>query len=587
MRSDDESLESRLMAALAQRGPLAAQNRRNYAANGIVPFEPMDEAAEPATVAAEPASLAQQAAAIVAAAQRPGPSMLGPEGDHVPFDPNDNDYVPFVPMCEAAEPMGEVAEPAAVAAEPAWLEQAAATVAAAQQSQAAEQPATEPQGAEARGREVSRSASRESAAAIISSSQRLRLDRSQALRDADVPAVVADTLARGDIKLSHVKAMGATWALGVCATKSVEPPDYEVTMLHFYFPDPAPSSAGSRSVPPAAQAQVPSSAGSRSVPLAAQAPAQHEAPPQAVIPFFYHKCATKGCKCEASFNGAADTACCRTCRDGGPCDRATGTLHDLPFETPSGFVAMPMPSAKRALAKELCRMPHIRAKPTPLISRYSKAQLQAKLWTAQFRCSAVGAAFASKAAAGDDDDAGSDASMHELVSNASTDTSDGVSEAAAGEEVVEAAAVEEVVEAPAPAKATPAQRLCGTGGSRSQQLSWAAAAASECGGGGQRARRQRAKCSAPAGGECGGGGLWGQRVRRRRQRRRRRRAAECGSAGGVGGEGSVLEAPICGQAKRSRGNAGGWGDGGSPGADWPGARITAGARNRQGRRRAS
>ena len=107
----------------------------------------------------------------------------------------------------------------------------------------------------------------------------------------------------------------------------------------------------------------------------------------------------------------------------------------------------------------------------------------------------------------------------------------------------------------------------GTGGSRSQQLSWAAAAASECGGGGQRARRRRATCSAPVSGECGGGGLWGQRVRRRRHRRRRRRAAECGSAGGLGGEGSVLElapasvrpsrrAPIGGQAKRSRGMGG-------------------------------
>ena len=179
--------------------------------------------------------------------------------------------------------------------------------------------------------------------------------------------------------------------------------------------------------------------GGRSVPLAEQTPVQREPPQQELRPFYYYGCGTGGCKCEASYNGGPMQACCRICRDLYPCNRSTDPNHDFPSEVPAGFFARPMPTSKKELAKAYCALPHIGARPTPTQRRYSKEQLQSRLWEAQFHGCAAGVADACRAA--DDDDEGrSDASMHDLVDNSSDDTSDGVS-------------VEEVVEVGAPATA--------------------------------------------------------------------------------------------------------------------------------------
>ena len=260
-----------------------------------------------------------------------------------------------------------------------------------------------------------------------SAASQMRKDRRGVMAEAGVPFKVAELLVRISVPLATLSSMGASWACGVCADYSVELSVHERAQLSTMCPDPATSSVGARSVP-----------------LAEQTPARREPPQPEPRPFYYYACGNGGCKCESSYNGAPRQACCRKCRDLHPCDRATDLKHDFPSEVPAGFVALPMPTSKKALAKAYCDLPHIGAKPTPLLRRYTKEQLQSKLWEAQFHGGAAGVAFACRAA-DDDDEERSDASMHDLLS--SDDTSDGVS--------VE----EEVVEVGAPATAPQAPRL--------------------------------------------------------------------------------------------------------------------------------
>ena len=251
----------------------------------------------------------------------------------------------------------------------------------------------------------SRSSSRESGSSHdsgkskASEASRQRRSRREAMKAAGAPPNVAALFARLGKPLSSLT-MGASYVARACSSNGLDLCHDDVEMLEFYFPDPAPRVVRNTNVPqaeqtppqraPAEQTPAPREQPQTAPPAPRQAPQMPPMQQQQMChdvegerPLWFHRCATGGCKCGASFNGGAGVACSKTCRYLFPCTRPTDRAHDYPSDLPEGFVGVEMPTSKSAAAKVLCAMPNVKLTKAAAM-KYTLVEMQGMIQVEMF-----------------------------------------------------------------------------------------------------------------------------------------------------------------------------------------------------------